>query len=95
MYKAVQEINKKLTKNKEEFLLDFTSRLHKLFEDEFMLYWRLNGYITEDEILGINLVNEDFDHLNAIITEYTNDKKFIPFVKKIKTDLTVKYIDVY
>ena len=95
LYKAVQEINKKLTKNKEEFLLDFTSRLHKLFEDEFMLYWRLNGYITEDEILGINLVNEDFDHLNAIITEYTNDKKFIPFVKKIKTDLTVKYIDVY
>ena len=95
MYKAVQEINKKLTKNKEEFLLDFTSRLHKLFEDEFMLYWRLNGYITEDEILGINLVNEDFDHLNAIITEYTNDKKFIPFVKKIKTDLTVKYIGMY
>ena len=81
MYKAVQEINKKLTKNKEEFLLDFTSRLHKLFEDEFILYWRLNGYITEDEILGINLVNEDFDHLNAIITEYTNDKKFIHLLK--------------
>ena len=46
-----------------------------------MLYWRLNGYITEDEILGINLVNEDFDHLNAIITEYTNDKKFIHLLK--------------
>ena len=33
-----------------------------------MLYWKLNGYITEDGILGINLVNEDFDILNAIIT---------------------------
>ena len=89
MYKAVQEINEELTKNKEGFLLDFTSRLHKIFEDELMLYWKLNGYITEDEILGINLVNEDFDILNAIITEHTNDKKLIPFAEKLKTDLTV------
>ena len=46
---------------------------------------RLKGYITEDEILGIYLVNETFDHLNAIINdkELTKkiDKKFIPFVK--------------
>ena len=45
-----------------------------------MLYWKLNGYITEDKMLGINLVNEDFDILNAIITEHENDKKIIPFV---------------
>ena len=43
------------------FLFDFTSRLHKIFEDEIMLYWKLSGCITEDEILDINLVNEDFD----------------------------------
>ena len=84
MYKSVQQINKKLTKNKEEFLLDFTSRLHKIFEDELMLYWRLNGYINEDEILGINLVNKDFDHLNTIITEYTNDKKLFHLLKNKK-----------
>ena len=95
LYKAVQEINEESTKNKKGFLLDFTSRLHKIFEDEIMLYWKLSGCITEDEILGINLVNEDFDILNAIITEHTNDKKFIPFVKKLKTDLAVIYIDVY
>ena len=95
MYKSVQQINKKLTKNKEEFLLDFTSRLHKIFEDELMLYWRLNGYINEDETLGINLVNKDFDHLNTIITEYTNDKKIIPFVKKQETHSTAIYIDAY
>ena len=52
-------------------------------------------YITEDEILGINLVNEDCDILNPITTEHTNDKKFIPFVKKLKTVLTVIYMDVY
>ena len=69
LYTAAQERNKELIKNKEEFLLDFTSRLHKSFKDELMLYWRLNGYINEDEILGINLVNEDFNVLNAIITE--------------------------
>ena len=95
LYKAVQEINEELTRNKEGFLLDFTSKLHKIFEDELMLYWKLNGYIAEDEILGINLVNEDFDILNAIITEHTNDKKSIPFVEKLRTDLTVIYVDVY
>ena len=95
MYKAAQQINKELTKNKEEFLLDFTSRLQKFFDDELMLYWRLNGYINEDEILGINLVNKDFDQLNTIITEYTNDKKIIPFVKKQGTHSTAKYIDAY
>ena len=95
MYKAVQEINKELKKNKEEFLIDFTSILHNFFQDELMLYWRLKGYITEDETLGINLVNEDFNLLNAIITEYTNDKEFIPFIKKLETDSTVIYIDAY
>ena len=94
-YTAAQEINKELIKNKEEFLLNFTSRLHKIFKDELMLHWRLNGYINEDEILGINSVNEDFNLLDGIITEYTNDKEFIPFVKKLKTDSTVIDIDVY
>ena len=60
-----------------------------------MLYRRLKGYITEDERLGIYLVNETFDHLNAMITKYKNDKKFIPFVKKLETDSTVIYIDAY
>ena len=83
MHKAVQEINKELTKNK-EYLLGFTSRLYNIFKDVLMLYWRLNGCITVDEILGINLVNQDFNLLNAIIIEYTNDKEFIPFVKTIR-----------
>ena len=38
LHKAVQEINKELTKNKEECLLGFTSRLYNIFKDELMLY---------------------------------------------------------
>ena len=60
-----------------------------------MLYQRLSSYLTKDEILGIKLVNQDFNFLNAIITEYTNDKEFIPFVQKLETDSTVIYIDAY
>ena len=86
MYKAVQEVNKELTKNNEEFRFYFTSRLHTFFKDELMLYWRLSRYINEDEIVGINSVNEDFNLLNGIIIEHTNDKEFIPCVKKLETD---------
>ena len=50
-----------------------------------MLYWGLSRYINEDEILGINSVNEDFNLLNEIIKEHTNDKEFIPCVKKLET----------
>ena len=49
-----------------------------------MLYQRLSSYLTKDEILSIKLVNQDFNLLNAKITEYTNDKEFIPFVKTIR-----------
>ena len=55
----------------------------------------MNGYIPEDGILGINLVNKDFDCLNLVITEHRNDEEFIPFVERLKTDLPVIYIDAY
>ena len=71
--------------------------MHKTFEEDLKVYSRLKGYITEDEILGINLVNETFDHLNAIINDKKLikkiDKKFIPFVKKLEPGSTVIYID--
>ena len=55
----------------------------------------MKGCITEDEVLGINLVDEDFYYLDLVIKKHTKDKKFIPYVKKLKTDLPVIYIDVY
>ena len=93
LFKAVQEINEELTKNKEGFLIDFSSKLHKFFNEETLFYWRMKGYINEDEVLGINLVDEDLYYLDLVIKEHTKDKEFIPYVKKLKTDLPVIYVD--
>ena len=60
-----------------------------------MFYWRMKGYTTEDEVLGINLVYDDFYCLDQVIKQNTDDKEFIPWVKKLKSDLTVVYVDVY
>ena len=60
-----------------------------------LLNWRMEGFITEDEILGINLVDEDFYCLDQVTKENTDDKEFIPSVKKLETDLPVIYIDAY
>ena len=40
----------------------------------------MNGYITEDEALGINLVDEDYYYLDLVIKQNPKDKEFIPFV---------------
>ena len=55
----------------------------------------MEGYITEDEVLGINLVDKDFYCLDQVIKQNTDDKEFIPYVKKLNTDLPVIYIDAY
>ena len=56
-----------------------------------MFHWRMNGYITEDEVLVINLADEDYYYLDWVIKQNTKDKEF---VKKLKTDLPVIYIDM-
>ena len=53
-----------------------------------------NGYINKDEILVINLVNKDFSCLDHVIKQHTNDKRFIPWIEKLETDLPVVYINV-
>ena len=55
----------------------------------------MEGYITEDEVLGINLVDYDIYCLDQIIKQNTNDKEFIPSVKKLGTDLPLIYIDSF
>ena len=60
LFKAVQEVNEELTKNKEGFLIGFTSRWHKFFNEQPLFNWKIKGYMTEDEWLGINLVHKDF-----------------------------------
>ena len=82
-----------MTKNKEGFLIDFSTKLHKCFDDQTLFYGRMKGYINEDEVLGINLVDKDFYYLDLVIKEHTKDKEFIPYVKKLKTNLPVIYVD--
>ena len=53
----------------------------------------MKGCINEDEVLGINLVDEDLYYLDLVIKEHAKDKEFIPYVKKLKTDLPVTYVD--
>ena len=95
LFKTVQEGNEELTKNNEGFLVDFSSRLHEFFKQKLLFYWWMEGYITEDEVLGINLVDYDIYCLDQIIKQNTNDKEFIPSVKKLGTDLPVIYIDSF
>ena len=88
-------MNEKLTKVKEGFLIDFTSRFHNFFYDQAMFHWWMNVYITEDEVLGINLVDEDYYYLDLVIKQNPKDKEFVPDVKTLKPDLPVRYWDVY
>lgn len=53
----------------------------------------MNGYYTNDGILNENLVNTAFYYLDQVIKENMNDKKFILWIKKIKTDLPTIYIE--
>ena len=59
-----------------------------------MFYWRMEGYINEDEILAINLAGKDLYYLDQVIKQNTDDKEFIPCVEKLETNLPVIYIDV-
>ena len=93
LFKALQKVNEQLTKNNEGFLFNFSSKFHAFFEQRLMFYWRMEGHITEDDILGINLVNKDFYYLDQVIKQNTGDKEFIPWIEKLKTDLPVIYID--
>ena len=60
-----------------------------------MFHWWMSWYITEDEVLGINLVDEDYYYLDLVIEQNPKDKEFVPDVKTLKTDLPVIYWDVY
>ena len=47
----------------------------------------MNGYYTNDDASKLNLVHKDFYYLDQVIKQNTNDKEFISFNGKLKTDL--------
>ena len=53
----------------------------------------MNGYYTNDGALKLNLVHKDFYYLDQVIKRNTNDKEFISFNEKLKTDLLIIYIE--
>ena len=92
-FKAVQEINKELTRNKEGFLVDFTNELRTFFDEQTLFYWEEKGYFNYDNSrLYVNLAKEDLYYLDLVIKEHTKDKEFISNFKKLETNLSVLYI---
>ena len=92
-FKAVQEINEDLTRNKEGFLVDFTNELRTFFDEQTLFYWEEKGYFNYDNSrLYVNLAKEDLYYLDLVIKEHTKDKEFISNFKKLETNLSVLYI---
>ena len=92
-FKAVQEINEELTRNKEGFFVDFTNELRTFFDEQTLFYWEEKGYFNYDNSrLYVNLAKEDLYYLDLVIKEHTKDKEFISNFKKLETNLSVLYI---
>ena len=55
---------------------------------------KINGCYNEDGVIDDNLVNKNFYSLDQVIKKKTNDEKFIPWIKKLETNLPITYIDI-
>ena len=53
----------------------------------------MRGFVTKDNVLLTDLVRNNICYLDVVIKDNTNDKEFIPWIKKIKTDLPITYIE--
>ena len=93
LFKTIQEINEKLTKNKEVFLIDLGDMVRNFFDDQTLFYWEEKGYFDFDtNTLNINSANEDLYYLDLVIQEHTKDKELISHLKKLETNLPVLYV---
>ena len=95
LFKAVQEFNEKVIKDKEGYLVDFTDRIYDYFNNQTMLYWKMSGYYNEDGVLDENLISKNFYCLDQVIKQNTNDKEFSPWIEKLETNLPTTYIDIH
>ena len=93
LFRAIQEINEELTKNKEGFLIDLGDMVRDLFDDQTLFYWEGKGYFDFDtNTLNINSANEDLYYLDLVIKEHTKDKELVSHLKKLETNLPVLYV---
>ena len=94
LFKAVEEMNEKLIKNNERFLLYNASKLHEFFDAETGLHLLMNWCITKDGEVSRELIDENFYQLNLVIKKHVKDEKFISGVDKLETNLPVIYTDM-
>ena len=94
LFKAVQELNEEVVKNKEGILVDFTDRIYEYFRRQTMLYCKRKGFYNENGDLDEDAVNEEFNYIEQVIKQYTNDEKIIPWIKKFEINLPTSYIDI-
>ena len=93
LFRAIQEINEELTKNKEGFLIDLGDMVRDFFDDQTLFYWEEKGYFDFDtNTLNINSANEDLYYLDLVIKEHTKDKELVSHLKKLETNLPVLYV---
>ena len=93
LFKTIQELNEKLTKNREVFLIDLGDMVRNFFDDQTLFYWEEKGYFDFDtNTLNLNSVNEDLYYLDLVIKEHTKDKELISHLKKLETNLPVLYV---
>ena len=93
LFRAIQDINEDLTRNKEGFLIDLGDMVRYFFDKQTLFYWEEKGYFDFDtNTLNINLVNEDLYYLDLVIKEHTKDKELISHLKKLETNIPVLYV---
>ena len=55
LFKTIQELNEKLTKNREVFLIDLGDMVRNFFDDQTLFHWEEKGYFDFDtNTLNIN-----------------------------------------
>ena len=94
LFKAVQELNEEVVKNKKK-IVDLTDRIYEYFRRQTMLYCKRKGFYNEDGDLKEDAVNEEFNYIEQVIKQHTNDEEFIPWIKKLETNLPTSYIDIH
>ena len=93
LFKSGNEINEEIIKNKERFLVDFTDKAYDKFFNQTLLYFK-EYYDYENETFNMDAINIDTYHLDLSIKNHTNDKEFIPNLKKINNNLPKLYVGV-
>ena len=59
-----------------------------------MLYCKRKGFYNENGDLDEDAVNEEFNYIEQVIKQHTNDEEFIPWIKRLQTNLPTSYIDI-